>query len=103
MDLEISTWWTEMFKACRVEENLQSLNLQIFNLYFAASILLFLINPIMQLEIAGFGLPVTGFICYIASGSIEVAEVPYHLAYSCPSGQYCLQGATAGTSCLTRT
>ena len=57
----------------------------------------------MQSEIAGVGLPAAGFICNIVSGSVGVAEVLYHPAYSCPAGQYCLQGATAGTSCPTGT
>ena len=55
----------------------------------------------IQSEIAGVGLPAAGFICNIVSGSVGVAEVPYHPAFSCPAGQYCLQGAKAGTPCST--
>ena len=90
-----------MFRACRVEENLQSLDLQFLDLHSAAYILLFLINQMMQSEIADVSLPAEGFICNIVSGSVGVAEVPHHPAYSCPAGQYFLQVATAGTPCPT--
>jgi hypothetical protein len=43
-----------------------------------------------------------GFICVVA-GTTGVPTVPFHPTYSCPAGQWCAAGVSAGTNCLVGT